>query len=104
MQGFASAVSELATRAPKWLALGGGGYDLQAVARAWSLAFGVMSGQELADEIPAAYRDSYGVSSLRDYEIPEIEGAQKDTRSFAQQSVQAVRQLVFPTHGVGEGW
>ena len=103
VQGFGLAVSELAPRAPKWLALGGGGYDLQAVARAWSLAFGVMSGRELADEIPAAYRDRYGVSTLRDSTLPDIEDAQKDARRFAEQSVQAVRKLVFPTHGLRKG-
>ena len=38
VQGFGDTVAELSRWAPKWLALGGGGYDLQAVARAWTTA------------------------------------------------------------------
>ena len=42
-QGFGNVVSKLADKAPKWLALGGGGYDVQAVARSWTQAYGIMS-------------------------------------------------------------
>lgn len=100
VQGFESAVQELAAMAPRWLALGGGGYDVETVARAWSLAFSVMSGQKLADEIPNTYRTIHNVSSLRDSNLPNIEGAQKTARTFAEQSVQAVRQMIFPVHGL----
>jgi acetoin utilization protein AcuC len=46
--------------APRWLAFGGGGYDLGVVPRAWALAFGVMSGQSFPDELPEGYRARYG--------------------------------------------
>lgn len=52
--------------APKWLALGGGGYDISVVPRAWTLAFGVMSGQEFPDALPETYRAKYGGQWLRD--------------------------------------
>ena len=105
VQGFGQAVGELARIAPdRWLALGGGGYDLQAVARAWTLAYGVMSSQEFDDEIPAQYRDQYGVDSLRDSGTPESsEAVEKGTRAFAEASVQAVQQLIFPAHGITTG-
>ena len=100
-QGFAEAVGEFGKiAAPAWLALGGGGYDLQAVSRAWTLAFGQMAGQDLPDEVPESYRSRYGVDRLSD-EPPEIqESVASDTRVFAEASVQAVHSLVFPLHGI----
>ncbi len=102
MQGFQQAVIELGRLAPeKWLALGGGGYDLQAVARAWTMAYGVMSGQEFPNAIPEPYRSRYGVASLRDPdELPIADKVKKDTRAFAEASVQAVHRLIFPAHGI----
>ena len=101
VQGFGQAVAELSTLAPKWLALGGGGYDIQAVARAWTLAYGTMSEQDLPDEVPASYSDRHGVSNLRDVEQPPVtEAVRKEARAFAENSVQAVQRLVFPTHGL----
>ena len=101
-QGFGKVVAEFAGRAPKWLALGGGGYDLQAVARSWTLAYGVMSEQDLDDEIPQSYRAKYGVDTLPDTDpLPDIvHSAQKDARTFAEASVAAVQSLIFPTHGI----
>ena len=99
VQGFGQVVTELSRLAPKLLALGGGGYDLQAVARAWATAFGIMSERGLPDAIPASYRDSYGVSTLSDTSVPPIaEKLRKDARVFAESTVQAVRRAIFPVH------
>ena len=102
VQGHAAAVSELASLGvSKWLALGGGGYDLQAVARAWASDFAVMSEQELAADIPQAYADRYGVASLHDEgEFPVPADTERDARTFAEASAQSVRRLVFPVHGM----
>ena len=37
----------------KWIALGGGGYNVDVLPRAWALLFAEMTGVPLADEIPA---------------------------------------------------
>ena len=102
VQGFGQAVTELARLAPeRWLALGGGGYDLQAVARAWTLAYGVISEQRIADEIPESYRSRYGVASLKDTDEPPVnDSLKKDARTFAESSVASVRSLIFPAHGI----
>jgi acetoin utilization protein AcuC len=65
-RGQVAAVERMRTLCPRWLALGGGGYDLQVVPRAWTLFFGVMSGQEFPDALPASYRRKYGGDTLRD--------------------------------------
>jgi acetoin utilization protein AcuC len=102
VQGFAEAVAELGKLSPgKWLALGGGGYDLQAVARAWTLAYGVISQQEFPADLPESYRNAYGVESLLDPDdLPLDASTIKVARSFAEASVQSVQRLIFPAHGI----
>ena len=39
----------------KWVALGGGGYNVDVLPRAWALLFAEMVGADLPDEIPAAW-------------------------------------------------
>ena len=56
----------------RWLACGGGGYNLDVVPRSWTLAFGVLSGQTFPDELPASYREQYGGHWLHDREAPSI--------------------------------
>lgn len=101
-QGFGKVVAKFAGLAPKWLALGGGGYDVHAVARSWTLAYGVMAGQDLADEIPDSYRRQHGVETITDRApLPEtIRSAKEDARTFAEASVRAVQRMIFPLHGI----
>ena len=60
----------LAGLAPRWLALGGGGYDIGVVPRSWALALGVMAGLSLPAQLPAGYREKYGGRTLHDQEVP----------------------------------
>ena len=101
-QGFRKVVAKFAGQAPKWLALGGGGYDVHAVARSWTLAYGVMARQDLADEIPDSYRRQHGVETITDRApLPEtIRSAKEDARTFAEASVRAVQRMIFPLHGI----
>jgi acetoin utilization protein AcuC len=101
-QGFGKVISRFAGKAPKWLALGGGGYDVYAVARSWTLAYSIISEQELGNHIPESYVQEYDVSTLHDGgQLPEIvQSAEKDTRTFAETSVRAIQSLVFPLHGI----
>ena len=106
VQGFARAVRALTAVAPaKWLALGGGGYDLQAVARAWAAAYGIMSGQALPNEIPEPYRRLHAVRTLDDPpdDLLAIERYAADAKTFAEASVQSVQRMIFPTHRIRMG-
>ena len=102
VQGHAAAVQELASLgARKWLALGGGGYDLQAVARAWAMDFAVMSEQNLPAAIPQNYAAQHGVSTLRDVEeLPLQADMIRDARTFAEAGAQSVQRLVFSALGL----
>jgi acetoin utilization protein AcuC len=101
VQGFTKAVTHFVDKTPKWLALGGGGYDIQAVARAWASAYGVMTGQELPDEIHESYSKGRNVVFLSDKDtINDVGAFQKDARTFAEASVKSIQKAVFPTHSI----
>jgi acetoin utilization protein AcuC len=102
VQGFTEAVRRLANLAPSmWLACGGGGYDLQAVARAWTSAYGVMSGQVFDNVIPSEYAEKYSIGEMRDSEeLPFDDQLKNDIRTFAEGTVTSVQRLVFPLHGI----
>ena len=57
--GFCRVVTMIRAMAPKWVALGGGGYDIANVARAWTLAWAIMNGTNAPSEIPDFYRQQY---------------------------------------------
>ncbi len=96
---YTEAISKLGELCPRWLALGGGGYDVGAVAHCWTLAYGVMIEQEWPDEIPAGYSESYGMNTLRDAQGPALEEKVKETVwEFARSSVEDLKRSVFPVH------
>jgi acetoin utilization protein AcuC len=101
VEGHGRAVEALGALAPKWVALGGGGYDMSAVARGWSLDYGIMMGAQWPDEIPLAYRERYGLARLRDGQAPPLSAEVRDfTERFAQDTVDRVKRLIFPVHGI----
>ncbi len=79
--GYVEAVRELGAMGLPWLALGGGGYDLMAVSRAWTLAYGVMLGLEWPDRLPSGFALEHGVSLLRDSGKPEIPSSRSGRRA-----------------------
>ncbi len=95
-QGFAKCVETFSKLPYKWLALGGGGYDLSAVARSWTLAYSIMAEKKLANDVPQAYQAKYGMKFLNDA-VPPIAKENRDfAMQFAQESVSGVQKLVFP--------
>ena len=88
-----------------WLALGGGGYDVSNVARAWTLAWSVITETDLPDEIPPewltqAARYNIAISKLRGNidRTPTDEAVLEDL----DQTIEALRESVFPILGVTE--
>jgi acetoin utilization protein AcuC len=104
VQGFAGAVAAIARLAPRLVALGGGGYDLQNVARGWTAAWAALNDIDLAPGLPAGFLASEGraftVRTLWDppEEIPEQHRAR--AREYADRQVEAIRRLIFPVHGL----
>jgi len=99
-RGFVGAVQFFSGLGLPWLALGGGGYDLGAVARCWSLAYGVMVDAEWPNTIPVELSQVLGATQLRDtlkLEIPE--DVRLETRRLAEEGVAAIKKGVFPLFG-----
>ena len=98
--GFVEAIREFAALGLPWLAMGGGGYDLMAVARAWTLAYGVMLDAEWPDPLPRGFALEHGVANLRDSSRPEIpSNLRLDIKRHAEETVAAIKAQVFPVLG-----
>ncbi len=64
--GFEGLFQRIHALCPRWLAVGGGGYDRSVVPRAWTLAWGVMSGQTFTNDLPPAIASGYTPPLLHD--------------------------------------
>lgn len=84
----------LSQLADRWLALGGGGYNLDVVPRAWTLALGAMAGLDFPDELPPVYREKYGGRFLRDQGGPDLGDITRErTRQVVEATVERVKEL-----------
>lgn len=105
IQGYGHLVESLRGLAPKWVALGGGGYNLANVPRAWALAWGVMNGIQLPNQLPSDYQALYRKFGLKGESLfDEVHAganpAKKEAWDYARKQVANLKKLIFPFHGV----
>ena len=89
----------------RWIATGGGGYDVTAVSRVWAVLFSTLVGRELEDPLPVEWlKESKRLvgsvpseKSLRDQAHPEEEA---HVPRAAKRTVDELRRTVFPLHGI----
>lgn len=103
VQGFARALARIVPMAPKIVALGGGGYDLRNVARAWTVAWAVLNGVELPEALPEAFGDdvrryAFGSVGLWDAPQPLPDDLRRAVNEYAARQVDAVQRTIFPLH------
>jgi acetoin utilization protein AcuC len=67
--GFCEVVKKIKEISPRWVALGGGGYDVANVAKAWTLAWAIMNDVDVPDEIPGEFLARYPLEGFRSGEI-----------------------------------
>ncbi|WP_298439943.1 acetoin utilization protein AcuC [Geobacter sp.] len=84
-----------------WVAVGGGGYNLVNVARAWTIAWGVMNGVELSPRLPASFVEIIaGMGHGNRMLLDAMHWAEEDDRNRAldavEKSIAAIRETVFP--------
>jgi len=97
--GYTRVVERLKRFGLPWVALGGGGYNLSNVARAWTLAFAIMCGIELPDEIPSAGRDALRREGLEVHRLRDPEPttcSDPRVREQAEKSVRYIQEHVIP--------
>jgi acetoin utilization protein AcuC len=98
--GFCEMVRMIKSLAPKWVALGGGGYDIANVARAWTLAWAVMNDVDAPDNIPSAYLQKYAGAGFTNGKLRDepflIEGKRKEAmREEVDKVIGYIREKVL---------
>jgi acetoin utilization protein AcuC len=92
----------------RWIATGGGGYQLvDVVPRAWTLAFAEMTSRTLPIDTPMAWQEfvvertgAVPPRSFTDDPVRVSDAMREQARRAAQTTVEAVRSLVWPHHGL----
>ena len=103
-QGFNLAVKKLgflAAEIGKWVAVGGGGYDLSAVSRSWTMALASMANFDLPNDVPNEFTSLSNLTTFAD--IPPAPAEQQyldEIQSRNAQSLNEIRSLIFPKFGI----
>jgi len=105
VQGFTRAVRRLLSLAPRVVALGGGGYDLANVARAWTAAWAAMNDVALPEALPRqCHRDMERLGLATLTLSDPVETLPEDTRrwaeEYARRQVGEIHDKIFPLHGL----
>ncbi|HCI86359.1 MAG TPA: acetoin utilization protein AcuC [Dehalococcoidia bacterium] len=103
-QGFNLAVKklgEVANEIGKWVAVGGGGYDMSAVARAWTMALATMANIELPQSVPSSFTSLQNVTSFDDVPPQQTKSHYlREIQKHNDQTLDQVRTLIFPKFGL----
>ena len=100
IHGYEKIIRRIKELSPRWVALGGGGYDVSNVARAWTLAWAVMNGFELNDQLPETYLKKAAESGIHGKELrgdskSHPHRQRKDIRTETERIVSYLKKTVF---------
>ncbi|RLB79893.1 MAG: acetoin utilization protein AcuC [Deltaproteobacteria bacterium] len=97
--GFCRVITYLTEKARAWVALGGGGYNPCNVARAWTLAWAIMNGVELPDDLPESMVEPLSDQGCRGQKLrdPEHQSPlQEKCQHRMEECVAYLETKVFP--------
>ncbi len=99
--GFCEVVGKIKDLSPRWIALGGGGYDVTNVAKAWTLAWAIMNEVDLPNALPEAFLEQYPLDGfrshkLRDKEYQETGAQKKKVKNEVSRVISWIKENVFP--------
>lgn len=102
--GFCELIREIKSWKIKWVALGGGGYDVMNVARAWTWAWAVMKGVDLPDALPDSFvskhRTDLGLNRSLSEPAPKTSLlAASYSKEMAEAVVDWIKKNIFPLLG-----
>jgi acetoin utilization protein AcuC len=101
LSGYERVLRRIKDLAPKWVALGGGGYNISNVARAWTLAWAIMNGVELNEELPEpflkeAMKIGFETGALKgDMGLP-MHNQTGENQMEMERVVRYIKETVFP--------
>lgn len=101
--GYTYLLKKLRALRIPWVAVGGGGYDMMNVARAWTIAWAVMNDREISPRLPAEFIKLIGpLGYPHRMLLDAMHWAQEDERNAALDAVERViaylRAHIFPVH------
>jgi len=99
--GFCEVVKKIREISPRWVALGGGGYDVANVAKGWTLAWAVMNDIEISDAIPKNFLERYSQYGFQNGKIRDkVQGEsvpRKDQmRNEVDKVIASIKKNIFP--------
>ncbi len=99
--GYERVLKKIKDLAPRWVALGGGGYNVSNVARAWTLAWAVMNGIELKEDLPESFSNEAEKMGVKERELrgdprTSPHSSNKEIRVEMERVVHYIRETVFP--------
>lgn len=101
--GLVSVLRRIRDLSARWVALGGGGLNLDIAARGWVLAYAIMAGREpaLPRRLPRKYADRWGSGEFHDLPLPSQSRALEEyVWSTVRSEVAALQRNLFPIHGL----
>ena len=99
--GYERILKRIKDLAPRWVALGGGGYNIPNVARAWTLAWAVMNGIELKEDLPESFcreaeKMGFNERKLRGNPITSPDNVNEENRVEMERVVRYIKEKIFP--------
>jgi acetoin utilization protein AcuC len=99
--GYERVLKKIKALAPRWVALGGGGYNISNVARAWTLAWAVMNGIELEEDLPDSFLKEAEKKGIEERELrgrlrTPLHSQTKENRAEMERVVCYIKENVFP--------
>jgi acetoin utilization protein AcuC len=106
--GFCKLIREIKSWGISWVALGGGGYDIMNVVRAWTSAWAIMKGVELPDDLPddfvSKHRHLLGKNLKLSEQAPLTRSVSRESTQRAHQQADSgvawIKEHIFPLVGV----
>ncbi|MCG6916595.1 MAG: acetoin utilization protein AcuC [Deltaproteobacteria bacterium] len=104
VNGFSKLVGEMKSWDLKWVALGGGGYNMMNVARAWTKAWAIMKGIRLSENLPEAFVQQHQAELGQN---PTLSGPTKQihpvvaerAQAYSKAVVEYIKENIFPIIG-----
>jgi acetoin utilization protein AcuC len=99
--GYERVLKRIKDLAPRWVALGGGGYNISNVARAWTLAWAVMNGIELKEDLPGSFSKEAEKMGIEERELrgrlsTPLRSQDEENRVEMERVVHYIKETVFP--------
>jgi len=99
--GYKRVLKGIKDLAPRWVALGGGGYNISNVARAWTLAWAIMNGIELREELPEAFLEKAVKMGIEEKELrgrlrTPLQSQSRENKAEMERVVRYIKETVLP--------